>query len=365
VSAPGAGDRIAGAAGTVDEANVAISALGLTRRFGDFTAVDDVSLRVERGTIFAFLGANGSGKTTTIKMLIGLLAPTAGSITVAGVDVIRSPRRVREAIGYMGQKVSLYRGLSLYENVEFYGGLHGIGGRALQARWGAMRERFSLGDVEKSHAEDLPAGIRQRAGLAVAMLHEPEVLFLDEPTAGVDVGSRTLFWELIAEQKKAGVTVFVTTHFLDEVDYCDHVSFIDAGRLVAESTPEGLRERWSQGYSAFVPLAGERIEAGAKSLAAAGWKTERVDGGLRLRAAQATEPMLAAITKAVAPADLPRVRVDQPGMSGVFERLIDEGRARAADPSADEVEYPQAHDSADEARDPADEARASPDEAQT
>ncbi len=326
-----------------DAAGVAIEALGLTRRFGEFTAVDDVVLRVARGSIFAFLGANGSGKTTTIKMLIGLLAPTSGSISVAGVDVIAHPRRVREAIGYMGQKVSLYRGLSLYENVEFYGGLHNISGRALEHRWGTLRERFSLGDVEKSHAEDLPAGLRQRAGLALSMLHEPEVLFLDEPTAGVDVRSRTLFWELIAEQKKAGVTVFVTTHFLDEVDYCDLVSFIDAGRLVVESTPEGLRERWSEGYAAFCPLANDRLDAAASSLAAAGWKVEPAEGGLRLRAARATEAMLAAITAAAAPADLARVRVEQPGMSGVFERLIDEGRARAADPDADGEEFAQAH----------------------
>jgi ABC-type multidrug transport system ATPase subunit len=329
---------------------VAIEALGLTRRFGDFTAVDDVSLRVARGSIFAFLGANGSGKTTTIKMLIGLLQPTDGSITVAGVDVIRHPRRVRETIGYMGQKVSLYRGLSLYENVEFYGGLHGIGGRALEAKWRDMRERFALGDVEKSHAEDLPAGLRQRAGLALAMLHEPEVLFLDEPTAGVDVGSRTLFWELIAEQKKAGVTVFVTTHFLDEVDYCDLVSFIDAGRIVVESTPEGLRERWSEGYAAFCPLAEGRLEAGARELAAAGWKVERTEGGLALRSARATDEMLAAITRAAAPGDLARVRVEQPGMSGVFERLIAEGRARAADPEADGEEFVQAHTADGEAR---------------
>jgi ABC-2 type transport system ATP-binding protein len=308
---------------------IAIEALGLTRRFGDFTAVGDVSLRVESGTIFAFLGANGSGKTTTIKMLIGLLAPTAGSITVAGVDVITHPRRVREAIGYMGQKVSLYRGLSLYENVEFYGGLHGITGRALERRWGSLRERFSLGDVEKSQAEDLAAGLRQRAGLALAMLHEPEVLFLDEPTAGVDVGSRALFWELIAEQKKAGVTVFVTTHFLDEVDFCDHVSFIDAGRLVVESTPEGLRERWSPGYVAFCPADPAHAGRAADELRKAGWQADKVPGGIRLHSQLATDAMLAAISRVTAPADLPRVRVEQPGMSDVFRRLIDEGRANA------------------------------------
>jgi len=304
-----------------------IEALGLTRRFGDFTAVDDIAVRVARGTIFAFLGANGSGKTTTIRMLIGLLTPTAGRITVAGVDVITNPRRVREAIGYMGQKVSLYRGLSLYENVEFYGGLHDISGRGLEQRWGALRERFSLGEVEKARTEDLPAGLRQRAGLALAMLHSPEVLFLDEPTAGVDVGSRTLFWELIGEQKRAGVTVFVTTHFLDEVDHCDLVCFIDAGRIVVESTPEGLREHWSDGYEAFCPVAAGNMEATAASLRSTGWQAELADGGLRLRAKAASDAMLAAVSDRAAPERIADVRVDQPGMSEVFRRLIDAGRS--------------------------------------
>ncbi|MFN2426137.1 MAG: ABC transporter ATP-binding protein [Candidatus Binatia bacterium] len=311
--------------------DIVIQADGLTRRFGDFTAVDEVSIHVTRGSIFAFLGANGSGKTTTIRMLIGLLAPTAGSMTVAGVDVNAHPRRVREAIGYMGQKVSLYRGLSLYENVEFYGGLQDIGGRALERTWGALRERFSLGDVEKSRAEDLPAGLRQRAGLALALLHSPEVLFLDEPTAGVDVGSRTLFWELIGEQKRAGVTVFVTTHFLDEVDHCDLVSFIDGGRIVVESTPEGLRKQWSDGYVVFCPVAADRMNGAATALRAAGWMDEAADGGLRLRAQAASDAMLAAVSSVAAPERASEIRVEQPGMSGVFKRLMDAGRARAGD----------------------------------
>ncbi|MFN2377473.1 MAG: ABC transporter ATP-binding protein [Candidatus Binatia bacterium] len=309
-----------------------IEAAGLTRTFGEFTAVDDITLRVPRGTIFAFLGANGSGKTTTIRMLIGLLTPTAGSVTVAGIDVIARPRRVREAIGYMGQKVSLYRSLTLYENVEFYGGLQGITGRDLQRRWSQLRESFGLGEVEKSLSEDLPAGIRQRAGLALAMLHSPGMLFLDEPTAGVDVGSRTLFWELIREQKRAGVTVFVTTHFLDEVDYCDLVSFIDSGRIVVEATPEGLRERWSEGYAAFCPVTADRAAAAARELDAAGWSTEAAEGGLRLRAATATSAMLSAVTRAASPDALSRVRIEQPGMTGVFQRLIVEGRTGPGNP---------------------------------
>ncbi len=156
------------------------------------------------GTIFAFLGANGSGKSTTIRMLIGLLKPTAGKIEVDGVDVIRTPRRVRDHIGYMGQKVSLYQGLSLRENVEFYAGLYGLAGAALEQRWGALRERFALAEAETRSASDLPAGIRQRAGLALSTLHQPRVLFLDEPTAGVDVENRLLFWELIQDEARPG-----------------------------------------------------------------------------------------------------------------------------------------------------------------
>src|SRR3989475_12756995 len=153
----------------------------LTKRFGDFTAVSDISIEVAPGSIFAFLGANGSGKSTTIRMLIGLLRPTEGAITVDGIDVIRHPRRVRDRIGYMGQRVSLYQGLTLRENGEFYAGLHGLADADLERRWDELRERFALGEAEKEKTEDLPAGIRQRAGLAVSIMHRPRILFLDEP----------------------------------------------------------------------------------------------------------------------------------------------------------------------------------------
>jgi ABC-2 type transport system ATP-binding protein len=252
-----------------------IRAEGLTKRFGDFTAVDALSLEVEPGTIFAFLGANGSGKSTTIRMLIGLLEPTAGTIEVDGIDVIREPRRVRDRIGYMGQKVSLYLGLTLRENVDFYGGLQGLGGAALEARWAEVRERFALAEAERERPEDLSAGLRQRAGLALAALHRPRLLFLDEPTAGVDVESRGLFWERIQEEADGGVTVFVTTHFLEEVDACDRVSFIDAGRLLANATPEALRARWSEGYRIRARVAPERRAPIEAALRAAGFAVDR------------------------------------------------------------------------------------------
>src|SRR5439155_1180147 len=168
--------------------------------------------------------------------------------------------------GYMGQKVSLYQGLTLRENVEFYAGLYGLAGAELAQRWGALRERFALGEAEAEKPEDLPAGIRQRAGLALATLHRPRVLFLDEPTAGVDVRSRGLFWELIQDEADAGVTVFVTTHFLEEVEYCDWAAFIDAGRLVANAEPEELRQRYSDGYRIEVTLPPAAKESAARAL---------------------------------------------------------------------------------------------------
>jgi ABC-2 type transport system ATP-binding protein len=226
---------------------LAIRTKGLTRRFGDFVAVDAVDLHVERGSIFAFLGANGSGKSTTIRMLIGVITPTSGEIEVDGVDVVREPGRVREHIGYMGQKVSLYQGLSLRENAEFYGGLYGLAPRELRDRWTELLERFGLAAAEGEHPSDLSAGVRQRAGLALATLHRPRILFLDEPTAGVDVHNRALFWERIQEEADGGVTVFVTTHFLDEAEYCDRVAFIDQGKLVADASPADLRRELTGG----------------------------------------------------------------------------------------------------------------------
>ena len=303
-----------------------ISARGLTKRFGAFTAVDDLTLGVEPGTIFAFLGANGSGKSTTIRMLIGLLRPTAGAIELDGVDVIRTPRRVRDRIGYMGQKVSLYQGLSLLENVEFYGGLCGLAGAALETRWGALRERFALGDAEAEHPDNLSAGVRQRAGLALATLHRPRVLFLDEPTAGVDVHNRALFWELIQEEAAGGVTVFVTTHFAEEVDYCDWAAFIDAGRLIANAAPEELRQRYSDGYRIRVELPPEALAADAAALRAAGFTWQGVNGAVELSAGRLAADGLAALER-IAAARGAHVHIEQPPMAEVFRRLTAHGNA--------------------------------------
>ena len=309
-----------------------IVARGLTRKFGDFVAVDGLSLEVAPGTIFAFLGANGSGKSTTIRMLIGLLAPTSGEIRVDGIDVIAHPRRVRDRIGYMGQRVSLYQGLTLRENVEFYAGLYGLEGQALERRWGAVRERFALADAEGERPENLPAGLRQRAGLALSTLHAPRLLFLDEPTAGVDVQSRELFWELIQEEADSGVTVFVTTHFLEEADYCDWVSFIDAGRLVADATPEELRARHSDGYR--IRVSGGISEEGRTRLARAGLEARRDGEGWALRTARLDSAALAALGDALGPEAAGRVRVEQPAMNEIFRRVIADTAAARNGPAA-------------------------------
>jgi drug efflux transport system ATP-binding protein len=299
-----------------------IRASGLTKRFGDFTAVDDLTIAVEPGSIFAFLGANGSGKSTTIRMLIGLLLPTSGTVEVDGVDVIRRPRRVRDHIGYMGQKVSLYQGLSLRENVEFYAGLYGLTSEELVRRWGALSQRFELGPFEREMAQDLSAGVRQRAGLAVATMHRPRVLFLDEPTAGVDVHNRARFWELIQEEAEAGVTVFVTTHFLEEADYCDWVTFIDRGRLIADAPPEELRRRYSDGYRIEIDVRPEERGRVLERLGGSLGRPEDTPSGMRFRLQGLGSRPLEGLERVAKEISGARVEVVQPAMTDVFRRVL-------------------------------------------
>ncbi len=304
-----------------------IRAHGLTKRFGDFIAVDNLSIEVRPGSIFAFLGANGSGKSTTIRMLIGLLEPTAGSIEVDGIDVITQPRKVRDHIGYMGQKVSLYRGLSLRENVEFYAGLYGLAEAELERSWGALRERFSLAETEREKTEDLPAGIRQRAGLALSILHQPRVVFLDEPTAGVDVHNRGLFWELIQDEAQAGVTVFVTTHFLEEVDYCDWVCFIDAGRLIADAAPEALRQRYSYGYRVAIEVAADQRRRASALLGATGRRVDEDEAGLHLSVPALDADVLTLLERFAGAHPQARVQIEQAQMTDIFRRVVAESAA--------------------------------------
>ncbi len=222
----------------------AIQARELTRRFGSFTAVDRVSFEVERGEIFGYLGANGAGKSTTIRMLTGLLAPTAGSGRVAGHDLARDPEAVKASIGYMSQKFSLYLDLPVRENVAFFGGAYGLEGKGLEARAEEVLELADLRTLGNAITGDLPGGLRQRLALACAILHRPDIVFLDEPTAGVDPVARRTFWRIIRDLSRGGTTVFVTTHYLDEAEYCARIGLMVDGTLVALDTPAALKRTW-------------------------------------------------------------------------------------------------------------------------
>jgi ABC-2 type transport system ATP-binding protein len=221
----------------------AIDVRHLTRRFGSFVAVDDVSFEVRTGEIFGFLGSNGAGKSTTIRMLCGLLKPTSGNATVGGVDVTRDPEGVKRRIGYMSQRFSLYELLTVDQNITFYGGIYGLDGAALARRRAFVIEMAGLEGREQTLARDLAGGWRQRLALGCAILHEPAILFLDEPTGGVDPLSRRHFWRLIDDLSQSGVTVLVTTHYLDEAERCHRVALIHAGRLAAIGTTAEVKKR--------------------------------------------------------------------------------------------------------------------------
>jgi drug efflux transport system ATP-binding protein len=219
----------------------AIEVRSLVKRFGDFTAVDGVSFAVERGRIFGFLGANGAGKSTTIRMLCGLLDPTSGSATVGGFDIAREPERVKRVIGYMSQRFSLYEDLTVEENIRFFGGAYGLGRKAVDRRLAWILGMAGLAGRERSLTRTLSVGWKQRLALGCAVLHEPRIVFLDEPTGGVDPASRRRFWELINTLSESGVTVFVTTHYMDEAEYCNDIRLIHAGRIVAGGSPRELK----------------------------------------------------------------------------------------------------------------------------
>jgi ABC-2 type transport system ATP-binding protein len=214
---------------------------GLTRRFGDFTAVDDASFRIPAGQIFGFLGPNGAGKTTTIRMLTGLLEPTAGRATVAGYDVARDSTQVKRRIGYMSQRFSLYADLRVEENIAFFAGLYGVSGEQLARRRDWILDMADLRPHRRRVTGELPLGWRQRLALGCALLHEPPVLFLDEPTSGVDPRARRNFWDLIRTMADGGTTVLVSTHYMEEAEYADRLALMNRGRIIALDTPVALR----------------------------------------------------------------------------------------------------------------------------
>ena len=231
----------------MDNGNIAIITHNLTRRFGNFTAVDNVEFEVHRGEIFGFLGPNGSGKTTTIRMLLGLMKPSAGSVEVLGLPVDGNSARIRPRVGYMSQRFSLYNDLTVLQNLNFYGAAYGLSSDHLATR---IKEALALAGLEghQHHKTgDLSGGWRQRLALGAAILHQPEVLFLDEPTAGVDPLSRRTFWNLLYKLVAGGVTVFVTTHYMDEAEHCHRLGFLQHGKLIAYGSPQQIKDQVMKG----------------------------------------------------------------------------------------------------------------------
>ncbi|MFV1981740.1 MAG: ABC transporter ATP-binding protein [Rhodothermia bacterium] len=218
-----------------------VQAIDLTRRFGSFTAVDAISFDVASGEVFGFLGANGAGKTTAIRMLTGLLSPTHGSATIIGFDIRSEVDQIKRNIGYMSQRFSLYDDLTVWENIRFYGGIYGLSRQQIEEKGSSLLNRLGMGTVREARIKALPLGWKQKLAFSVALIHEPRLVFLDEPTGGVDPVTRRQFWEMIYEAAADGVTVFVTTHYMDEAEYCDRVSIMVDGRIAALDTPARLK----------------------------------------------------------------------------------------------------------------------------
>ncbi|RLC79976.1 MAG: ABC transporter ATP-binding protein [Chloroflexi bacterium] len=248
----------------------AITARNLTKRFGDFTAVDGINFEVRRGEIFGFLGPNGAGKTTTIRMMLGLLQPTAGEIEVLGIAMSNHPERIRPRIGYMSQRFSLYNDLTVLQNLRFYGRAYGLENDVLEERIREALRMTNLEGREHTHTKDLSGGWRQRLALNAAILHRPELIFLDEPTAGVDPVSRRAFWDLLYKLVVDKITVFVTTHYMDEAEHCHRLAFIQRGKLIASGSPEEIKRDVMRGQvleiaSADTPKAVQVLRAAAES----------------------------------------------------------------------------------------------------
>ena len=221
--------------------NIVIKVKGLTKKFGDFTAVDNISFEVKQGEIFGFLGANGAGKTTAIKILCGLSLPTKGELTINGIDVSKQPETIKSSIGYMSQRFSLYEDLSVFENIRFYGGIYGLSKQEIKIRSQMLMDRLGLMAECDSLISSLPLGWKQKLAFSVAILHDPSIVFLDEPTGGVDPITRRQFWDLIYEAAEKGITIFVTTHYMDEAEYCDRVSIMVDGKIAVLDTPLQLK----------------------------------------------------------------------------------------------------------------------------
>lgn len=230
---------------TSDNRNIAIKAENITKTFGDFTAVDHISFEVTKGEIFGFLGANGAGKTTAMRMFSGLSIPTSGTATVAGFDVYKETEKIKKNIGYMSQKFSLYGNLTVKENLNFFGGIYGIPRKDLKIKRDELIKELGLENEKNKLVSQLPLGWKQKLAFSVAIFHEPQIVFLDEPTGGVDPVTRRQFWNMIYDASDRGITIFVTTHYMDEAEYCDRVSIMVDGKIAALNTPAQLKKQFN------------------------------------------------------------------------------------------------------------------------
>lgn len=224
--------------------NIAIKAEQITKIFGDFTAVDHISFEVSKGEIFGFLGANGAGKTTAMRMFCGLSIPSSGNATVAGFDVYKNTEDIKKNIGYMSQKFSLYENLTILENLEFFGGIYGLSNKQIKEKSAELVAKLGLEKEKNKLVSELPLGWKQKLAFSVAIFHEPKIVFLDEPTGGVDPVTRRQFWDLIYEASENGITIFVTTHYMDEAEYCNRVSIMVDGKIEALGTPNNLKKQF-------------------------------------------------------------------------------------------------------------------------
>lgn len=300
----------------------AVKVRGLAKQFGDFTAVDAIDLNIKKGEIFGFLGPNGAGKSTTIKMLCGLLLPTSGNGTVNGLDIMRESEEIKKNIGYMSQKFSLYDDLSVEQNIDFFSGIYGVEREKKAERREWVLEMAGLIDRRMSVTKDLPGGFKQRLALGCAILHEPPIIFLDEPTSGVDPISRRNFWNLINEMSSAGTTVFVTTHYMDEADYCNRLALIYRGRIIAEGSPNELKQKYMKRY--VLEIETDRVVEAMEALNKNGIETA-IFGSLLHATVDNIEKQTAKTRTVLEEAGIQTTRIERivPSLEDVFVSLIE------------------------------------------